>query len=225
MSNVSGSQYALELRDNLHCPQCQYSLRGLPGPDIRCPECGRTWQSPELIAQFWKRKWWHVPAFTTVCLPGFFLFLALIVLFLASVIVVDSHAMSMPVFIAVYSAAMLAGWTYLCIRAVRIFGSSFAIAPIAVGHLAMVSLMAGAFAIFSSIILLLDALMGPSASTASFVLVFLAGLCLLMLGRAAERWIARLCLHQFIVNVVPTAAQPESPPSTPSNPHDSHTSS
>lgn len=40
----------------VNCPACGYSLRGLPGVVVRCPECGTQSYLPELIAQ--RRRDW-----------------------------------------------------------------------------------------------------------------------------------------------------------------------
>jgi hypothetical protein len=41
---------------DVHCPACGYSLRGLPGLVVRCPECGTQSYIPELIAR--RRRDW-----------------------------------------------------------------------------------------------------------------------------------------------------------------------
>lgn len=40
----------------VNCPKCGYSLRGLPGVVVRCPECGTQSYLPELIARH-RRDW------------------------------------------------------------------------------------------------------------------------------------------------------------------------
>ncbi|MDY7110573.1 MAG: hypothetical protein SYC29_18225 [Planctomycetota bacterium] len=41
---------------DVHCPNCGYSLRGLPGLVVRCPECGVQSYIPELMAR--RRRDW-----------------------------------------------------------------------------------------------------------------------------------------------------------------------
>src|SRR5688572_12808451 len=64
-----GAEHVETLRESLACPACAYSLRGLEGDDITCPECGLEINVPALISQQWSRPWWEAPLYNTIALP------------------------------------------------------------------------------------------------------------------------------------------------------------
>ena len=67
--STSGENAVKEIQADLACPQCQYNLRGLRGPDVHCPECGLAINVAKLIASQWKGSWWTVPRLKAVESP------------------------------------------------------------------------------------------------------------------------------------------------------------
>jgi hypothetical protein len=53
----------------LRCPQCEYSLRGLPGESVTCPECGLHCDVARLIASRWTGPWWEAPGYNRLVWP------------------------------------------------------------------------------------------------------------------------------------------------------------
>jgi hypothetical protein len=57
------------IREKLACPHCTYSLRGLPGDVVTCPECGNGIDIARLVALRWTGRWFRAPMFALLSLP------------------------------------------------------------------------------------------------------------------------------------------------------------
>ncbi|MCH6550701.1 MAG: hypothetical protein IH804_01640 [Planctomycetes bacterium] len=58
-----------QVRQELTCPQCDYSLQGLAGDLVTCPECGTTSDLPKLILRWGFRPWYRAPGFSRILRP------------------------------------------------------------------------------------------------------------------------------------------------------------
>ncbi|MHC4775344.1 MAG: hypothetical protein ACYTBR_08770, partial [Planctomycetota bacterium] len=58
-----------QIREELTCPQCEYSLRGVPGDVATCPECGTQCDLARLIVNQWTGPWYRAPGFHRVLVP------------------------------------------------------------------------------------------------------------------------------------------------------------
>ena len=50
----------------LTCPRCGYSLYGLGGSVVQCPECGTLCNVARPIAAQWRKPWYKAPGFNTL---------------------------------------------------------------------------------------------------------------------------------------------------------------
>ncbi|MCG8509202.1 MAG: hypothetical protein MI741_08225, partial [Rhodospirillales bacterium] len=67
------------LERDLACPNCDYNLRGLPGPVVACPECGCKCDIPKLITARWNKPWYRAPKFNIVLAPATVAFIGVVV--------------------------------------------------------------------------------------------------------------------------------------------------
>ena len=58
-----------KLRDEATCPSCEYSLRGLAGDVVTCPECGCMVEIVDLLAGRWKQPLRNAPYFNLLTIP------------------------------------------------------------------------------------------------------------------------------------------------------------
>ena len=65
----SGERLVDEIHAALTCPDCDYPLRGLPGPELDCPECGRPIDLTQLVTQRWTQPWYRAPKLNRAMLP------------------------------------------------------------------------------------------------------------------------------------------------------------
>ena len=119
---MRGEQLTEQLRDTVVCPQCQYSLRGLPGNDVQCPECGTRVNIASLITAKWLKPWWEAPLYNTLALP-----LAWVILAFLGVIVVAAATRYSPIapeIVLVASGSGIVVWLFLLGYMHHRFGSA-----------------------------------------------------------------------------------------------------
>ena len=66
----------IEIQIDIACPDCEYNLRGLPGPIVNCPECGLTTDVPVLATRQWNKPWYKAPGFNTLMWPAVIAFIS-----------------------------------------------------------------------------------------------------------------------------------------------------
>ncbi|MFG0247885.1 MAG: hypothetical protein ACF8OB_03285 [Phycisphaeraceae bacterium JB051] len=65
--NPSAIEQVLE---DIHCPNCEYNLRGLLGNEVDCPECGNRCNITELVSMKWTKPWYKAPGFNAMSIPA-----------------------------------------------------------------------------------------------------------------------------------------------------------
>ena len=58
-----------QLREELACPRCEYSLKGRTGDLVTCPECGLQCDVARLITSQWTGPWYRAPGFNRIIVP------------------------------------------------------------------------------------------------------------------------------------------------------------
>ncbi|MHC4109101.1 MAG: hypothetical protein ACYSTY_13560, partial [Planctomycetota bacterium] len=58
-----------KLREELACPRCEYSLKGLRGDVVTCPECGTECDLAKLMLGQWVGPWYRAPGFGRILAP------------------------------------------------------------------------------------------------------------------------------------------------------------
>lgn len=117
-----GEQHAQAIRDGLTCPACQYSLRGLLGDDINCPECGQRMNIPGLMSAKWSKPWWEAPLYNTLALPVCWAALAVLVLMVIGTLSRDiAHPRATAL---AWTAFAAIAWLFLLAYMQKRFGSA-----------------------------------------------------------------------------------------------------
>lgn len=190
-----------QIREELCCPQCGYSLRGVPGDVGTCPECGIECDLTRMIVNQWTGPWYHAPKFSQVLAP-----LAIVSLGMWGVLIVFAFEMQLdrtPTYTALAAGALAVAWLCLMwrLRNMMLDGAAMGLALLAHGILAgyIVSLV-------GTIWLLCLAITGGSLMVAAPALVSVLPLVgLAWAGRRGEKHIAQRCIREYLVQ----AAKPD----------------
>jgi hypothetical protein len=192
-----GAELVDALRDDLECPGCGYSLRGLHGDDLTCPECGTRINLPRLVAQRWTRPWWEAPLYNTLALPlACALLMGLLTLFLLGVMAVNDQNAAAAAFglLGLSLAVWLGSFAYVGRR----FGSSEGIWLALVVHLILPTYLGGIGFAVSGLLGAIASLQASPWSLAHCAFLFAVGVALIFGGRMTERFIARRCIKRHL---------------------------
>lgn len=183
-----------ELRDTLTCPQCDYSLRGLDGAVVVCPECGTRCDITSMMTRRWTEPWYRAPGFTPLLLPLTWLFIASIGEVI--LLVVDSFHNRPPVLAGAGSVVMIGVWIAMLrwVRNVAGEGKGWKLALLAhalfagyiVGIIGVAWLWIGAW------------YTGNRVMTGMVLAMSLLPMALLWLMRRGEKYIASQCIKAWL---------------------------
>lgn len=193
---VRGEQLTEQLRDAATCPSCQYSLRGLPGDDVQCPECGTKVNIAALVSATWLRPWWEAPLYNTLAIP-----LAWVIVAFIGVVVVGSASMHSHIAGELVLAACggaIVVWLFLLAYMQHRFGSPEGIWLALLLHLVVPFYMVGLVGAIGMAIKLLAEIrelwivtLYNAIGLSLFVGLFLA-------GRFIERFVGRRCIRRHL---------------------------
>src|SRR5688572_26498581 len=146
-----GEQVADRIQDNLVCPQCEYSLRGLNGPVVNCPECGLPCDIPQMIARRWEGPWTQAPGYTELLRP--------VVVFATTpwvvllVLIYEFHSLDGNGKLTVMAMLAAVGlWVYLLIRTSSLFPNINALQLALLAHVLLAGYIVALMVIVWSII-------------------------------------------------------------------------
>jgi hypothetical protein len=190
-----------QIREELSCPQCGYSLRGVAGDVGTCPECGTECDLTRMIVNRWTDPWYHAPKFNQVLAP--LVTVSLGVWGVLLVLAIEMALKRTPAYTAVAAGGLVLAWLVLMwrLRNLMLDGAAMSLALLAHG------IFAGYVVSLAGTIWLLW-LAGTSgswmvATPALVSVVPLVGLA--WAGRRGEKYIARRCIRQYLVE----AAKPD----------------
>ncbi len=182
------------LREELTCPGCGYSLRGLPGDVATCPECGVRCDLAKLMMREWIGPWYRAPGFNRVLFPvawpGFGWWVLLFVW------LYETQAFGRPPILTLLLAAVLvAGWSWSMWR-LRLFMPRWEAVVLALfAHALLLGYLAGLIGVIAFV---LQAIKTRSVALAAPMVAFFAGLMLLC--RRGERFIAERCIRRYLID-------------------------
>jgi hypothetical protein len=190
-----GSTETYEIQGDIACPDCAYNLRGLIGPIVACPECGRRTDVPELATRQWTKPWYRAPGFDTLTWPAAWCLLGNV-----AFAVVAAFAGSSGEALVAVSLFSLAVWSGLMVRASRVLDNRLAAAGLAILlHILLVGYLIGVFGLIAATIGIFEAVLDdhtPGAISAGVGLLICA---LLLWGcRRIERYTAGVCIRQHL---------------------------
>ena len=65
----SGEERVQRISGELSCPDCDYSLQGLDGEVVVCPECGQPVNVAKLVVSQWTGPWQQAPGYGSLIWP------------------------------------------------------------------------------------------------------------------------------------------------------------
>jgi hypothetical protein len=194
-----------QIREELTCPQCEYSLRGVPGDVATCPECGTQCDLARLIVNQWTGPWYRAPGFHRVLVP---VTCAGIGVWVVIALSFELYHGRRPLFTMLTAGVLVAawGWSTWRLRSMMPGGAAVGLALLAHGILA-----GYVFGLMGTIGLLWRAVLAGSLGVAAPALVAVLPLAGLMwVCRRGEKYIAERCIRRYLVHV----AQPPLPAAT-----------
>ena len=198
-SAETGGRLVDEIYESLTCPDCDYPLRGLPGPELNCPECGRSIDLTQLVAQRWTKPWYLAPKMTRFMLPVAIAFTGSIGCVIASV---PDGAGRSRAFWWVFLASSILWLTVAAFSRKYISDRYEAIGLLLVGHVSLALYVVATVLVFLAIG---NGLLGFGSGwpTAVFWAVLLLGLATLsvMGGRRGEKLVARRLIREHLRRV------------------------
>jgi hypothetical protein len=198
------TEHAQRIRDELTCPACRYSLRGLPGEVVLCPECGLKCDITAMMTRQWTGPWYNAPGFNRLLGPLVWLCLFG---FAGLVLVGFSIDRSNP-FVAVSAFLVVFGWWAYVLWRVRDVPTPGAGVPLAL-------LAHGLFAgyLFGVGLLLMIIVRAINAgSLPGFVLItalMVAPIGIFWMMRRGEKYIAERCIRAWVNQAVENADAPD----------------
>lgn len=193
---VRGEQLTEQLRDAAKCPSCQYSLRGLPGDDVQCPECGTKVNIAALVSATWLRPWWEAPLYNTLAIP-----LAWVIVAFIGVVVVGSAAMHSHIAGELVLAACGGGiviWLFLLAYMQHRFGSPEGIWLALLLHLVVPFYMVGLVGAIGMAIKLLAEIRELWIVTLYNAIGASFFVGLFVTARMIERFVGRRCIRRHL---------------------------
>jgi hypothetical protein len=181
---------------DIACPDCEYNLRGLPGPIVDCPECGLTTDVPVLAARQWDKPWYRAPGFNTLMWPA-------VVAFIGWITTTVVSTLSGPNQWATYAWMLLALaiWLWLMFRATKLLKGSVGFFLALLAHALVLGFLVGIVGLMvMAIATVLDLIQGDTdlVGTLSGVAWLVGFSVLLWVCRRIERAIAGVCIRHHL---------------------------
>lgn len=189
-----GKQQIEKLCDEAMCPECEYSLRGLSGEVVVCPECGRAIDLVSLLNSRWEGSWHNLPTFQAVVRPVFMLILLLIGLFVGIAADGIRNHQLIGMLLSCFAVTM---WGWKMVGVWRRFKRIEAIKLSLLAILVYAGYLLGFFCVF----MILLALVSPSGigQVVIGVVLFLAGIAILVTSHISDRYLASQCVRLYLL--------------------------
>ncbi len=200
---MTAADHAVSLRNDLVCPGCEYSLRGLTGDVVTCPECGERIDVATLVTKQWRKPWWDAPGYSLLCLPCG---VGIVGTFIAVVFAGPELMDADPVIAALGLAGIFVVWLTTMGVANRRLPGGRGLEGAIIAHVILLAYLAAAAL---SVLFIVRAVLFSSLSTFILYLLLLAiPLGLVFLGRRGEKMIAGWLIREHLRR---TAAAPPPP--------------
>ncbi len=193
-----GAEHTESIRDSLVCLKCDYSLRGLGGDVVTCPECGERTSIAVMITQQWRDPWFRAPLYLVLAIPSVWAFLILIIAGM-SFAVSSAQPTALPIAFAVLLGGA-AVWLALIYVAVRRFGSLEAAFLVMFVHLLLGGYVVSCFGVMFSIAGLIGAVLVGRGAGDFLLSGIVMAVCIgiVVAARVGERFVARRCIRQHL---------------------------
>ena len=200
--NANAQQASSQVPDStaividIACPDCEYNLRGLPGPIVSCPECGLSSDVAELATRQWDKPWYKAPGFNTLIWPAVCVWFGW---FFVIPFVAASSSDGLSVLITFFVG--LALWVFLMYRAYRVFGRMLGVWLALAMHLLVVGYLAAVIGFAAVVVLGVLEVTQATARVIPYVyglLAFSSFAILFWISRRVERAIAGACIRHYL---------------------------
>ena len=183
-----------QVRQELTCPQCDYSLQGLAGDLVTCPECGTTSDLPKLILRWGFSPWYRAPGFSRILRPlvwpgiGFWFILFVLA-------VEQSSSDRPPIWTSGLAIVVFAGWLRAMWRVWKVLPGGRALWLSLLAH----ALLAGYVAAVVASFLLVGSLLWGGAMVGRALLLVPLIVAVAYVCRRGEKFIAQQCIRQYLL--------------------------
>ena len=199
---AAGGGHVEQILQDVHCPGCEYNLRGLYGAVVDCPECGVQCDMAKLVGLQWTKPWYQAPGFTLLAWPAIWAHAVV------GVIAWATHNQSLFVpfhHVAIVSLAWLAVlgvWVYFMYRSYEVFEALRGCWLALITHVILAGYFAGLVAIVFGLIWGLIYFTDSNNSVLSHGLggagAVLCGVGVVFVLQRLDRWIAEQCIRQYL---------------------------
>jgi len=178
------------------CPECDYNLRGLPGPIVQCPECGLESDVPALAGRQWDKPWFKAPGFNTLFMPAVLTYFSFFLLTM-----VGTHNDAGLGLIILFIIIIPGLWCWLMYKAYCVFNGPLGLLYALAGHVLLVGIFGSLFVIISQILMcvveLIDGHYYVNEIPELIIMLAIASI-VFWVCRILERAIARACIRQYL---------------------------
>ncbi len=189
------AEKAQRIRDELTCPSCSYSLRGLAGDVVTCPECGHECNIVAMMTRQWTGPWYDAPGFSKLLWPLVWLMIGSVLGLMA--LVIDASLVDGPGAITVvWYLLVVVVWLALLGNVIDIPTKGKGIGLSMLGHGLFVGYITG-------IVIVVWAIVSAISSRhvvlqAVFLGLIAVGASLFWLMRRGEKYIAQRCIQAWV---------------------------
>lgn len=186
-----------EIRKEIHCPQCEYELRGQEGDVVRCPECGMLCNIARLVHQYWNGKWYQAPGMNIMLLPVAVLVIGTVGSSILTGYIHFSLVMEGWVVFMMLMTCVVIGWIAALVYAAHRVKGGIWLGLL--GHVAFGLMITGFIGtIFAGIRLVVVAVDGQSHLLLPALLILLPFVGAVFAARWCEKFIARRCIKHHL---------------------------
>ena len=187
------------IRGDLTCPVCEYSLRGLPGDVVDCPECGARCDLASLLARQRLGRWYNAPGFVVLQLPVMWLTLS----FWTGALLwgLTSFGRGSPrAFASAIALVIVVGWLAFLVYTRSRFGDWRGPVLSLLAHVLLAGYFTGVIGLFISIFGagIFGAVFPTPFNVVMLVLCVVACAALMYACRRGERYIAEQCIRRHL---------------------------
>ncbi|MCZ6836117.1 MAG: hypothetical protein O7G85_10120 [Planctomycetota bacterium] len=194
-----GIEQVEKLRDVIQCPHCQYSLRGLAGEKVTCPECGQKINVALLISINWEGAWYKAPFYNMLAVPVAWVCLATIVLAICafdySYYRFDLRSMPFFPFLGFFVI-----WVVLIFAIAKQFGGTEGIVLSVLMHGILFGYLIGLLGSVPVLIRLFSDVINYQVGVQTLIniLILIFFIALLYSTRRAERFVGGRCVRRYL---------------------------
>lgn len=190
----SREQDADRIREQLECPRCEYSLRGLPGDQVICPECGQPCDIAQMIARNWTLPWTRAPAYSQLITPVAWAMGGGLAALVALILAMARDATPLPCMLVVTGTWVV--WLNRLGQIHATLGGEHAVVLSLLAHALAAGYVIAAGSVIAAVVMLCSS---PGMETLSLALVLVvAGVGGCILCRRGERRIAEDCIRRWL---------------------------